>query len=70
MPSSSLELRQAPLEWSREIGNMPDRAEELLPKVTGAEPAKVYLAEIATARAQLADMGRRAAKDRAGNEHR
>jgi hypothetical protein len=59
---------------------MPDRAEKLrycvagfeewLPKGTSADLAKVYLAQIAAARAQLADMRRRAAKDRAGNEHR
>ena len=44
--------------------------EELLPKGTSAELAKVYLAETTAARAQLADMEHRAAKDRAGNEHR
>jgi hypothetical protein len=30
----------------------------------------MYLAETTAARAQLADMEHRAAKDRAGNEHR
>jgi hypothetical protein len=46
------------------------RFEALLPKGTSAELAKVYLAETTAARAQLADMEHRAAKDRAGNEHR
>jgi hypothetical protein len=40
------------------------RFEELLPKGTSAELAKLYLAETTAARAQLADMEHRAAKDR------